>query len=253
MDSLSPMGEKMLELATLKEDYLVLDVATGTGEPGLSAAKRVRKGKVVGVDLSEEMLRIAEEKTRTLGIKNYETRVQDSSALSFDTNYFDAVICRLGMMFFPDMLTGLKEMVRVLKPARRLVVSVWGPQDERRKKIDEMLFRILQLPEPAQDAPGPYRCSKRGMITSLLNNSGLHDVKEIELPGHLTWDSPEKYWELQTDASPRMVSALNKMNEQIRKKAKDEVIEALKSIRGRKREISFNWIAWIDYGTKPIP
>ncbi len=110
-------------------------------------------------------------------------------------------------MFFPDMLTGLKEMVRVLKPDKRLVVSVWGPQDDHSKSANEILMEALQLPQPTPDTPGPYRCSERGLITSLLNKSGLHDVKEIELAGERTWDSPEQYWEFVTEINPAIATA----------------------------------------------
>ncbi len=250
MDWLRPVGEKILEAASLQEEDVVLDVATGSGEPGLSAAKRLRKGKVIGIDLSEEMVGIAKEKAGRLGIKNYETRIYDSAVLPFGANYFDAVLSRFGVMFFPDILTGLKEMVRVLKPDKRLVVSVWGPQDERAKHAQEILTKALQLPQPTPDTPGPFRCSEQGSITSLMNKSGLHGVKEIELTGERTWDSPEQYWEFATEINPAIATAYGKVSEQVRNKVKGEVVGALESAKGKRGEISFNWVAWINYGTK---
>jgi SAM-dependent methyltransferase len=250
MEWLHPVGDKIIEVADIMENYVVLDVATGTGEPGLSAAKKVSRGKVVGVDLSEGMLNVANEKARRLVISNYETHVHDSSALPFDDNYFDAVTSRFGVMFLPNILLGLKEMVRVLKPTRRLVVSVWGPQDERAKYVNQILFDRLKLPGPGPDAPGPYRCSRRGTITSLLTESGLHGVAEIELKGQRTWASPDHYWNFVTDINGTIAATLRSVSNDTRGRAKHEVGEALRSVQEENGRVSFEWTAWIDYGTK---
>jgi SAM-dependent methyltransferase len=236
----------------LKNDDLVLDVATGSGEPGLSAAKRVDKGRVIGVDISEEMLRVAEEKAKRSGISNYETRVQDSSKLSFETDSFDAVICRFGVMWFPDMQKSLREMVRVLRPERELVVSVWGPQtrDPRMDKYREAVIKMLRLPTPSREVPGSFRCSEPGMITSLLNNSGLQDVEEFEITLHARWESSEKMWEFLTDTHPTIATAWNKLNSNERNEARIRIVESLKAAEGSKGEISSSSVAWIDWGTK---
>ena len=249
MDWLRPVGEKILESVLIEDDYVVLDFATGSGEPGLSAAKRVGKGSVIGADFSEEMLRIAYEKAKSLGVKNYETRLLDSPTLPFSSGYFDAVTCRFGVMFFPDILTGLREMTRVLKPNRRLAVSVWGPQDKRALAVAQIIAKSLQLPVPAPDSPGPYRCSERGMITCLLSKSGLDDVEEFELTGQVTWDSPEQYWEYMT-VSPLLTTALRNANEESREKTRREVLAALSPVKGSDGKISFNWVAWVDSGIK---
>src|SRR5712692_2498491 len=98
MEWLKPVAEKILDLANLKDGDIVLDVATGSGEPGLSAARRVGKGKVIGLDISQEMVNIAREKASGLRIKNYEARVY-SSEFPFGRDTFDAVISRFGVMF----------------------------------------------------------------------------------------------------------------------------------------------------------
>src|ERR1700730_16338084 len=104
MEWFRPVGEKLLEMASLEDGFLVLDIATGSGEPGLSAAKWIGKGRVIGVDSSEDMLAIAREKAQNLGMRNYETRLLESAALPFPADHFDAVTCRFGVMFFPDLL-----------------------------------------------------------------------------------------------------------------------------------------------------
>ena len=100
----------------------------GAGEPGLTIATMQKEGKVVITDLSENMLAIAEESAAKRGIKNIEFRVCDACDLPFADNTFDAVSCRLGFMFFPNMMVAAKEMYRVRKPGGSFGTSVWnGP------------------------------------------------------------------------------------------------------------------------------
>src|SRR5439155_23386772 len=70
MKFLKPMSDEMIRMLGLKEDDIVLDVATGTGEPGLTIASILKNGKVTGTDLSEKMLAVAEENARKGGLKN---------------------------------------------------------------------------------------------------------------------------------------------------------------------------------------
>lgn len=126
MDFLKPMGDEIIRLLHPKNDDVVLDVAAGTGEPGLTIASMLNGGKVIITDLSDDMLEIARENATQRGIKNIETRACDVCELPFADNTFDAISCRFGFMFFPDMLLAAKEMVRVLKPGGRMATSVWN-------------------------------------------------------------------------------------------------------------------------------
>jgi len=249
MEWLKPFGEKILDHAKLRNGDVVLDVATGSGEPGLSAAIRVGRGRVIGTDLSEEMLKIAREKAKELGIDNYDVRLNSSARLPFDSGSFDAVISRFGVMFFPDVLRGLKEMVRVLKQGRRLCVSVWGPQDERAKSVMQTLTEELGLPRPSPEDPNPFRCSESGKITSLMREAGLHDVKEVELRTRRMHGSFGQYWEYLLDLNPLVASAFKKAKEETKAEVKLKVGERLDLTRNR-NTVSFDTVAWIDYGVK---
>lgn len=113
MEHLKPMGDAIVQQLKLKETDTVLDVAAGTGEPGLSIALQLRGGQVIITDLAEDMLIIARANAAKKGITNVEFRACDVCELPFSDNTFDAISCRLGFMFFPDMLMAAKEMVRV--------------------------------------------------------------------------------------------------------------------------------------------
>src|SRR4029078_10153824 len=109
MDFLKPVGDEIIEKLNLKGNEIVLDIAAGTGEPGLTFATILKDGKVISTDLSEQMLEIAKENAMKRGLRNFETQACDVSKLPFQDNSFDAISCRFGFMFFPDMLMAAKE------------------------------------------------------------------------------------------------------------------------------------------------
>jgi len=130
MNFLKPVGDEIIRMLAPKKNDIVLDIAAGTGEPGLTIAAIVTDGKVVITDLAEDMLEIARANAVTRGLHNIETRACDVCELPFDDNTFDAISCRFGFMFFPDMTLAAKEMARVLKPGERIAASVWNVSEK---------------------------------------------------------------------------------------------------------------------------
>jgi ubiquinone/menaquinone biosynthesis C-methylase UbiE len=121
MKFLKPIGDEIIHLIKPKDIDVVLDVASGTGEPGLTIATKLKGGIVVVTDLAEGMLDVAREKAARRGIKNLKIVTCDATELPFPDNSFDSISCRLGFMFFPEILLAAKEMVRVLKPGEELL------------------------------------------------------------------------------------------------------------------------------------
>jgi len=120
-----PATERMLELADLQASNRVLDVAAGTGDQTLLAARRVGPtGYVLAIDLAANMLNAAADTVRKAGLTNVETRVMDAENLDLDADSFDAVICRLGLHTFPNPPKAIGEMRRVVKPGGKVAVLV---------------------------------------------------------------------------------------------------------------------------------
>ena len=124
MKFMKPIADIIIDHLEIQETDTVLDIAAGTGEPGLTIAALATKGRVTGTDLSEEMLSTADEKAKGLGLNNYNTLVADVCELPFGNDTFNKVSCRMGFMFFPDMQLAANEMYRVLKPGGKLAISV---------------------------------------------------------------------------------------------------------------------------------
>ena len=103
MDQLGPVGAAMIERLGIAADQQHLDIAAGTGEPGLSIARLAPTGRVVLTDLAAEMLDVAARRARAQGIANIETKVCSADDLPFDDATFDSVSVRFGYMFFPDV------------------------------------------------------------------------------------------------------------------------------------------------------
>jgi len=249
---LQPVGDKLVDLAQLREDSVVLDAATGTGQPGLTAAGKVKNGKVIGSDIAAKMVQIAEEKARIAGIKNYEGRVCDESSLPFGNDYFDAVVCRFGVMYFPDTLTGVRELVRVLKPGGALALSAWAEPQKNPwgTTAARVVSEMLALPSPAADAPGIFRCATPGTLSALLQQAGLSSASEVEVTGKILFESPQHYWEFITDVVAPVANALAQIDQAKREEVRRAVVEAVQPDAGGLSVVTLGWSAWVASGVK---
>ncbi len=249
MAFLRPMGDEIIAALRPAGTDAVLDIATGTGEPGLTIAAAIPGGQVVGTDLAEGMLAIAAARAQERGLANYRTQVADVCALPFPDASFDAVSCRMGFMFFPDMALAAKEIVRVLKPGGRFSTSVWTGADQNPWITTMMgaIDRSAPLPPPVPGAPGMFRCAAPGLIAGLLRAAGLGQVTEKEIPGKVAYESPEQYWTMMMEVAAPVVAAMSKVDEPTRARIKADVLAALPRSGGG---ITLNYGARIISGTK---
>jgi len=229
MDFLKPMGNEIIRLLHLKDTDVVLDIAAGTGEPGLTIASKLKRGKVVITDLAEDMLEIARENAAQRGISNIETRACDVCELPFADNTFDAISCRFGFMFFPDMELATKEMVRVLKPGGRIAVSVWNTAEKNFwvTAIMGTINKNMELPAPPPGAPGMFRCAKEGIISGLFLRAGLKNTLVKQVAGKLNCKTADVYWNVMTEVGAPIVAALSKADDTMKEKIRKEVYETV--------------------------
>lgn len=231
---IAPFGEEMIRKANLREDSNVLDIAAGTGEPGLTAAARVPRGKVTVTDLAERMLAVAAENATRRGLRNVETRVCDAGNLPFADASHDAVLCRFGFMFFPDVAAAAREFTRVAKPGARVCAAVWGEplKNPWATTIMGTIARHVTLPAPPPGSPGLFRCAPAGFMRNVFAEAGLKDITEEEVSADMIHDTPERYWELMNDIAAPVVAGLAKADATARERIRTEVLDlARKSLR----------------------
>ncbi|MGG9971836.1 class I SAM-dependent methyltransferase [Ferruginibacter sp. SUN002] len=229
MDFLKPMGDEIIRLLKPQGNDVILDVAAGTGEPGLTIATKLSGGKVVITDLAEDMLTIARENATRRGINNIETVACDVCELPFADNTFDKISCRFGFMFFPDMLMAAKEMARVLKPGGKIATAVWNVPEKNFwvTAIMGTINRNMELPPPPPGAPGMFRCAKDGFIADLFMQAGLKNISQTEIAGKLNCKTADGYWGMQTEVAAPIVAALGKADDAMKEKIKKETYEII--------------------------
>lgn len=248
----APFGDALLRELRLRPDSTVLDVAAGSGEPGLNVAAQVPEGRVVLTDISAGMLRVAEEKASARGLDNVDFQVCDSAALPFDDNTFDAVYCRFGFMFFPVMSAAMREMTRTAKPGARVGAVVWGraAQNPWASLILGTIARHSELPIPPAGNPGLFRCAPTGFMTRLFKDAGLAEVTEYQVSTDLVQETPEDYWEFMTEIATTVATGLVKTDEDSRALIRSDVFALL----GRYQHdgaIRLRSTATVVAGTKP--
>jgi ubiquinone/menaquinone biosynthesis C-methylase UbiE len=249
---LAPFGEAMLRHAALHPDARVLDVAAGTGEPGLTAAAFVPQGSVTLTDLSERMLDIAAGNAVRHGVRNLATRVCDAGALPFEDASFDAVLCRFGFMFFPDVAAAAREFARVAHPGARVVAAVWGEPAKNPWATTTMatIARHVELPAPPPGAPGLFRCAAPGFMRETFAAAGLRDIVEEEVEGDLVPGSPEEYWTFITDIAAPVVAGLARADEATRARIRSDVLDRARAAARDGGEVRMRSTATVTAATR---
>jgi SAM-dependent methyltransferase len=220
IDQLRPVTTAMIERLGIAERHQHLDIAAGTGEPGLSIARLVPKGRVVLTDLAPEMLHIAARRAEEQGVTNIETKVCSADDLPYDDATFDAVSVRFGYMFFPDAMRATAEFARVLRPGGRLCSSVWArPEDNPWTTIAmQAIATEVALPPPDPAGPGMFRCAAPGHVSALYHAAGLRDVVEWDVDVELVTRSAAQYWEMISEHVSLAAAALQQVDEPARER-----------------------------------
>ncbi|MCH7764501.1 MAG: methyltransferase domain-containing protein [Candidatus Marinimicrobia bacterium] len=251
MEALHIQGEELLKQVPVSISN-VLDVATGTGEPGLTLAERFPNANVIGTDLSDGMLAVAEENAKKRGLKNYHTKSADACDLPFEDEVFDAVFCRLGIMFFPDPAQGAEEFLRVLKPGGRTALTVWNvpAKNEWLAIAGSTVSEKLHLPPPPPDAPGVFRFGEAGLLRKILEKSGFKKVKEREVRGVMKFESAGQYLDMMLEVAAPIVAALREAPETKQEEVKTAILSAAESMAESDGSLNLSWNAWLVTGEK---
>jgi SAM-dependent methyltransferase len=184
---LAEATELMLDMAHVSPGSRVLDVAAGAGGQSIAAARRVGpEGSVLATDISENILQFAERAAGEAGVTNLATRVMDGEQLEVEPGFFDAVISRLGFMYFPDQQAAFEAMRSALRTGGRLAGVVFStPEANGFFSIPvSIVRRRAALPAPLPGQPGPFSFGAPGVIEAAFEHAGFSEVevKRVSAP-----------------------------------------------------------------------
>jgi SAM-dependent methyltransferase len=194
----TPVTEALVEYARPVPGSRVLDLASGTGEPGITLATRVGpEGSVTALDLSQDLLEIAEKRARSRGLKNFSTQPGDAHSLPFPDDSFDLGTSRFGVMFFRDPRKAIGELRRVLRTGARACFLAWGRFDQPYwKSMMGVVHRNVGGPLLPPDGPNPFRFAERGSLSEMLRLSGFRSVEEQTVTLPWVWPGPaDEVWQ----------------------------------------------------------
>lgn len=182
---LGPATESMLDMAKVGPGHRVLDVAAGAGDQTLQTAERVGpSGYVLATDISANIMDFAAQNARRAGHSNIETKVLDGENLDVPEGTFDAVISRVGLIYFPDQQKALAGMMRALKPGGRIAAIVYSTADKNQffSIPVSVIRRRANLPAPLPGQPGPFSLGGPGVLEEAFRKAGFRDVRSQAVP-----------------------------------------------------------------------
>lgn len=187
-DWLGAPTETMLDMAGIGKGSHVLDVAAGAGDQTVSVARRVGpKGRVLATDLSPGILDFAAARAREAALENVHTRELDGEDLAqLEAESFDAVISRVGMIYFPDQQRALAGMRHVLKEGGKAAAMVYSTAEKNGffSVPVSIIRRRAKLPPPLAGQPGPFSLGSDEVLAQAFIRAGFKDVevKAVDAP-----------------------------------------------------------------------
>ncbi|MCK4951843.1 MAG: class I SAM-dependent methyltransferase [Gammaproteobacteria bacterium] len=249
----APVTNRMLELAKIGAGHSVLDIASGTGEPAISAAQLVGAGgRVIGTDLIDNMLAFAREKAAQANLDNIEFHCVDGEELTFDPAAFDAVTMRWGLMFMPEPEACLKRVHSFLKEGGRVVTACWAAPDRNPFVMVAMqvLGKYMELPKPPPGTPGIFSFADADRLHRVLESSGFGniEIEEMEIDVMEVEDGAA-YWSSISDLAGPVMMLVNQLDEDTRAKFERDVIETADAMK-QGESLKMSGTTWIASGIR---
>ncbi len=225
----------MLDMAGVGEGQRVLDVAAGAGEQTIVIAKRVGpSGYVLATDISSNILDFAQNAARQAGLENVDTKVMDGENLEVPDDAFDAVISRVGLIYFPDQHKALVGMKRVLKAGGRVAAITYSlPENNKFFSVPvSIIRRRANIAPPLPGQPGPFSLGGPGVLEAAYQKAGFHDIQVRLVPSPLRMPSAAECVRFERESFGALHQMLAGVPEAGRPSVWDEIEEELKKFEG---------------------
>jgi ubiquinone/menaquinone biosynthesis C-methylase UbiE len=228
----APVTQALVADGQIGTGHVVLDIATGPGEPALSVAGLVGpNGKVFAIDPIPEMVAAARRAAGLLELRNVQFDVAFADQLPYPADRFDAVISRFGVMFFPSPRDGVREMLRVLKPGGKLALAVWhfAENNPFHYSLSRVIDRYVESPPLAPDALDAFRFAIPGKLRAILSEAGAISLSErlLQFPIQAAI-SLEDFWTLRIEMSEKLREKMARLSNDQMTEVKRETLESLR-------------------------
>ena len=250
-----PVSDRMVELAGIGPGDRVLDVATGTGEPAVTAARRVAPdGHVVATDISPSMIAGAERRAAKLGVANIGFRTVAAEALDEPPESFDAALCRWGLMFMPDIDGALRHMRSLIRDGGRFAAAAWAePSEVPTLGIERgVLAPYFDDGHFAHgiDHLNAFRFAAPGLLDEVISAAGLRDVRSERVTVVYEFPSAETYARFRREVSSTGAALAERHPEEAVKAAWDAVAEVAGAYADAEGRIKMENIALCAVGSR---
>lgn len=228
----APVTEALVEEAQISGGQSVLDIATGPGEPALTIASLVGpQGKICGVDPIPGMVDGARREASRRALSHVHFEVAFADQLPFPADAFDAVISRFGAMFFPSPLDAVREILRVLKPGRRLALAVWhfAERNPFHYSLSRVVERFVESPPLEPDALDAFRFASPGKLREILKEAGVAEPAErlLQFAIHAPV-SVEDFWALRLEMSEKLREKISVLSPEQMTELRRQALESLR-------------------------
>jgi ubiquinone/menaquinone biosynthesis C-methylase UbiE len=231
------VNERLVELAEIKQGDRVIDIATGIGEPAITAAKKVGiEGYVLATDISPQMLAIAKERTVSLGLQNIVEFKEVDAEKILDLQQqqplspFAAVLCRWGLMFFPNLASTLTNIYKLLSSGGRIAAAVWSEPTKVPKLYTAIDIVTQKLGISSTTAYAhyteilsPFSLANINIVNNALVEAGFKDIHTEYLNITFEFLSAEDY----TDFAKQIIAPIHNLLANETEKTKEEIWKAV--------------------------
>ena len=228
--------EIMLDMAGIGPGSRVLDVAAGAGDQTIAVARRVGPdGHVLATDISPGILGFANERVREAGFDNVEFRELDGERLTeLEPGSFDAVISRVGMIYFPDQQAALAGMRHVLKDGGKVAAMVYSTAENNEffSVPVSVIRRRAQLPPPLPGQPGPFSLGGEGVLEKAFADAGFMDIEARTIDAPLKLASAAECLQFEKESFGALHQMLSGLSADEQEQAWQEIEQRLTSFEG---------------------
>jgi len=228
---LGPATETMFDMCAIKEGSRVLDVAAGAGEQTLSVARRIgSQGEVLATDLSPEILQFAAESANLAGLSNVKTQVIDGENLAeLHEHPFDAVISRVGLIYFPDQQKALSGMKQQLRDGGKVAAMVYSTAEANAffSIPVSIIRRRANLPAPMTGQPGPFSLGGQGKLAAAFSQAGFKDIEVNTIDAPVRLSSAAECLQFEQESFGALHQMLSGLSDMEQDEAWCEIEEAL--------------------------